>query len=176
MVGIVVYFSRAGSNWVNDGVKNLEVGNGEILAKYIQEQTGADIFRIQTKHKYTDEYYKATDEAKEELHNNIRPELMEYPDDFDKYDTIYLVYPIWWGTCPMAIFSFLEKYDLTNKTIVPFCSHEGSGVSNSISDIKKSTTNAEVKNAYATRGYRCQNLNNDKNMQQEINEFLQNNY
>lgn len=175
MNAIVVYFSRAGSNWVEDDVKELSIGNNEILAKYVQKKTGADIFKIETKRQYTDEYYKATEEAKEELKQNARPELVDYPENLDKYDKIYLVYPIWWSTCPMAIFTFLEKYNLDGKTIIPLCSHEGSGVANSVEDIKKSAKNAVVKNAYQTRGYRCQNLENDREMQDEIDNFLQQN-
>ena len=175
MSAIVVYFSRAGSNWVKDGVKELSVGNNEILAKYVQKQIGADIFKIETKRQYTNEYYKATEEAKEELKQNARPELVEYPENLDKYNTIYLVYPIWWSTCPMAVLTFLEKYNLEGKTIVPLCSHEESGVANSVEDIKKSAKGAIVKEAYETRGYRCQNLENDKEIQDEIDKFLQKN-
>ncbi len=171
---IIVYFSRAGSNWVNDKVENLKIGNGEILAKYIQKKTSADLFKIETKHKYTDEYYTATKEAKEELLSNKIPELIKYPDNIDEYDKIYLIYPIWWDTCPMAIMSILKKYDFTNKIIVPICSHEGSGIANSISDIKKNT-NAIIKNAFETRGYRCQNINNDKELQVELDNFLEKN-
>ena len=172
MSSIVVYFSRNGSNWVDDKVDNLEVGNCEILAKYIQKQINADIFKIETKKQYTNEYYKATEEAKEELQNNARPELLSYPENFEKYNTIYLIYPIWWGTCPMAVFSFLEKYDFSNKTIFPFCTHEGSGISNSVSDIKKYAQNAKIKNAFEVRGYKCQNLDKDVNLQAQIKDFL----
>ena len=75
----------------------------------------------------------------------------------------------------MAVFTFLEKYNFEGKTIIPLCSHEGSGVANSVEDIKKSVKNAVVKDAYQTRGYRCQNLENDKEIQDEIDKFLQKN-
>lgn len=171
MNSIVVYFSRAGSNWVNDKVANLDIGNGEFIAKYVQKITKSDIFRIKTKHEYTNDYNTATREAKAELEENARPELIEYPENLSKYDTIYLIYPIWWDTCPMAVMTFLEHYDLTNKTIIPLCSHEGSGIANSVKDIKKHTK-AFVKEAYDTRGYKCQNLDKDTKMQTEINNFL----
>ena len=171
MKSIVIYFSRAGSNWVNDKVANLETGNGEFLAKYVQKITKSDIFQIKTKRKYTNNYHTATKEAKVELEENARPELIEYPENLSDYEKIYLIYPIWWDTCPMAIVTFLENYDLTNKTIIPLCSHEGSGVANSVKDIRKHT-NASVREAYETRGYKCQNLNQDTKMQTEINNFL----
>ena len=174
MSNIVIYFSRAGSNWVEDGVKNIDIGNCKLLAKYIQKKIGSDIFEIKSKKVYTNEYYKATEEAKQELNNNERPELIEYPN-LDKYDTIYLVYPIWWSTCPMAVFSLLEKEDFTNKTIIPFCTHEGSGIANSVNDIKKYSKCLNVKDAFETRGYKCQNINNDENLKQAINKFIENN-
>ena len=172
MGSLVVYFSRAGSNWVEDGVANLEVGNNEILANYIQKQTGSDIFRITTDRKYTDEYYKATEEAKAEKENGERPNVLNLPDNLDKYETIYLCYPIWWGTCPMAVFTFLEHYDFSGKTIIPCCSHEGSGVATSVDDIKKICPNAIVKDCFEVRGYKCQNLKNDSSLQQTIDDWI----
>ena len=175
MSSIVIYFSRSGNNWVNDGVANLEVGNCEILAKYTQQKTNSDIFRIETKRQYTDDYYKAKDEAKEELERNARPELVSYPENMEKYDTIYLVFPIWFSNCPMAVFSLLERYDFGGKTIVPLCSHEGGGVGESVENIKNIAKGAIVKDIYETRGYKCQNLANDKIMQNGINAFLEKN-
>ena len=174
MSSIVVYFSHQGSNWVKDKISILEVGNCEILAKYIQSKTKSDIFKIRTKHKYTNDYYKTTEEAKKELNENIHPELVEYLNNFDKYNKVYLVYPIWWDTCPMAVVSFLEHYDFNGKTILPFCTHEGSGVSNSVNDIRKHAKNAIVKDAYETRGYRCQSLENDDALKTEIDVFCLN--
>ena len=173
MSSIVVYFSRPGSNWVQDGVRDLKIGNCAILAEYVQKQTKSDIYRIQTIHTYTDDYYKATEEAKAELANNARPTLTSYPETIEKYDIIYLIYPIWWSTCPMAIFSFLEHYNFTNKTIIPLCTHEGSGIANSVNDIQKNVTSAKIKPAYEVFGYKCQELNNDAKLQQDIKNFLQ---
>ena len=172
MSNLIVYFSRAGSNWVEDGVANLEVGNNEIVAKYIRDKVGGDLFKIETSRKYTDEYYKATEEAKEEKNKQARPEVLNLPSNLDKYDTIYLCYPIWWGTCPMAVFTFLEHYDFTGKTIIPFCSHEGSGKSESVDDIKRTCPNAVVKDCFETRGYKCQNLQNDADLQKSIDVWI----
>ena len=173
MNAIVVYFSRAGSNWVEDNVANLKVGNNEIVANYIHSKVGGDLFKIETSRKYTDEYYKATEEAKEEKNNQERPEVLNLPENLDKYDTIYLCYPIWWGTCPMAVFTFLEHYDFASKTIIPFCSHEGSGKSESVDDIKKTCPNAIIKDYFETRGYKCQTLIKDNVLQNEINNWLE---
>ncbi len=171
MKSIIIFFSRAGSNWVNDKVADLKIGNCELIANYVKKKIKADLFKINTKHKYTNEYYTATKEAKEELLNNKYPELVEYPNNLDEYDKIYLIYPIWWDTCPMAVFSLLKKYDFKKKIIIPICSHEGSGIANSVKDIKK-YTNAIVKDAFETRGYKCQDIDNDKELQSEIDNFL----
>ena len=174
MSSVIVYFSRAGSNWVEDGVKNIEVGNCELLAKFIQKQTNADIFKIEQKKQYTDEYYKATEEAKEDLKNNNFLELKNLPD-VSKYDTIYLGYPIWWSTFPMAIATFLKNSNLSGKTILPFCSHEGSGIADSAKDLQKYCPNSIIKDCFEIRGYKCQNIDNDKDVQNSIIEWIKNN-
>ena len=171
MKKLVVYFSREGSNWVNDGVSNLDKGNTEILAEFIKDKVGADIFKITTNQRYTDDYYKCTEEAKNELKNNYRPEINNCPDNLDEYDIIYLGYPIWWGTFPVAVFSFLEKFNWNNKTIYPFCTHEGSGISNSVKDIEKICIGATVKPYFETRGFMCQNMQ-EYNLDEKLTSWL----
>jgi len=78
------------------------------------------------------------------LHLNARPELTNTVENMESYDVIYLGYPNWWGTMPMAVFTFLESYDFSGKTIIPFCTHEGSGIGNSERDIKKLCPKAKV--------------------------------
>jgi len=90
--------------------------------------------------------------AKSELDSNARPELTEKIENIEQYDIIYLGYPNWWGTCPMAIFTFLESYDLSGKTIIPFCTHEGSGLGSSVQDIQKTVPGANVLKGMAIRG------------------------
>ena len=92
-----------------------------------------------------------------EKNANARPELKDYLDSVDEYDTIYLGYPNWWGTCPMPVFTFLDRYDMTGKTIIPFCTNEGSGLGSSVQDIKAACPTANVKNGIAITGSQARN-------------------
>lgn len=120
---IVVYFSRGDEEYA---VGEVHPGNTEILAKEIVAQTGADEFKITPVESYPADYQSCIEQATSELKQNARP---AYQGDVDlsNYDTIYLGYPIWWGDLPMIVYSFLEKHDLSGKTIIPFNTHEGSG-------------------------------------------------
>ena len=100
------------------------------------------------------------EEAKKDLRNNARPELKAYPDSLDSYDTIILAYPNYWGTMPMAVFTFLERYDFSGKTILPLCTNEGSGMGKSERDIEKLAKGATVKKGLPITGSNasgCQN-------------------
>ena len=99
--------------------------------------------------------------AKKELSNNSRPELTEIVDDMDSYDVIYIGYPNWWGTMPMAVFTFLESYDFSGKTIIPYCTHEGSGLGQSVRDIKKLCPNSRVLDGLAIKGGSVNRNQND---------------
>lgn len=152
MSAIILYFSREGNNYVNGTIKNLPVGNTEIAAETIQKLTGADIFKIEPVTAYSEDYSECIEEAKKDLQRGARPELKEYPGDLSGYDTVYLGYPNYWGTMPVAVFSLLEKYDFSGKTIKPFCTHEGSGMGRSESDIKKLCHSAVVLKGLAIHG------------------------
>lgn len=152
MKSLIAYYSRPGNNYVNGNIANLSVGNTEVAAKMIREQTGADLFRIDTVKEYPIDYTETTDVAREELRQNARPELSGRVDNPAGYDIVYLGYPNWWGTMPMAVFTFLEGYDFSGKTILPFCTHEGSGMGRSESDIRKLCPNARVLNGLPIRG------------------------
>ncbi len=152
MAAIILYFSRKGNNYVNGTIKNLPVGNTEIAAEMIQKLTGADIFKIEPVTAYSEDYSECIEEAKKDLQREARPELKEYPSDLSGYDTIYLGYPNYWGTMPVAVFSLLEKYDFSEKTIKPFCTHEGSGMGRSENDIKKLCHSAVVERGLAIHG------------------------
>ncbi len=134
MKSIVVYYSRKGENYVNGSIVNLKEGNTAIAAGMISNLTSSDIFEIDTVKEYPSAYYDCIAEAKYELHSDARPELKAIPD-LSGYDTIILGYPNWWGTMPMAVFTFLEKAGLAGKTIHPFCTNEGSGLGSSYQDI-----------------------------------------
>ncbi|MDV3427056.1 MAG: flavodoxin [Bacillota bacterium] len=149
---LIVYFSRKGNNYVNGSIKNLTVGNTEIAAKMIRELTGSDMFEIKPVIEYDLDYHACTEEAKSDLRANARPDFKNAPDNIAEYDTIYLGYPNYWGTMPMHVFTFLEKYDLSGKIIKPFCTHEGSGMGRSESDIKKLCPGAKVEKGLAIHG------------------------
>ena len=152
---IVVYFSRTGEQY---GVGVIEKGNTAIVADMIVEQTGADSFEILPKNdNYPMTYKELTDVAKEEQNQNARPEIKDTLQNFDQYDTIYLGYPIWWGDLPMICYTFLESYDFSGKTIIPFCTHAGSGNAGTQSKIQSAAPNATVKEVLAIAGTDTQN-------------------
>ena len=141
---LIVYFSHKGNNYVGGKIVNLSVGNTEVIAKKIQNLLKCDIFKIETVKSYSLDYNKTTEEAKKELNINARPEIIGGIENIDSYDTIFLGYPNWWGTMPMAVFTFLDMYNLSGKKIIPFCTHEGSGLGKSISDLNKICPNAII--------------------------------
>jgi len=149
---IVAYYSRKGKNYLNGSIVDLSVGNTEVVAKKIQAFTGSDLFKIDTVKPYPEDYTETTKVAIDEKKRNARPELKEVIVDMDAYEVIYLGYPNWCGTFPMAVFTFLEEYDFNKRTILPFCTHEGSGQGNSERDIKKLCPNAKVMTGLAIRG------------------------
>ena len=124
MANLIVYYSRTGQNYWDGEIKNLEKGNTERVAEFVQEAVGGDLFEIETVRAYDASYLTCIEEAKAELQEDARPQLARYLEDaglnMDDYDTIFLGYPNWWGTCPMCVFTFLEHYDLGGKRIVPF--------------------------------------------------------
>ena len=165
---IVVYFSRTGEQY---GVGVIEKGNTAIVADMIVEQTGADNFEILPKSdNYPMTYKELTDVAKEEQNQNARPEIKDTVQDFDKYDTIYLGYPIWWGDLPMICYTFLESYDFSGKTIIPFCTHAGSGNAGTQSKIQAAVPNATVKEVLAISGADTQN--NQESVKKSVTEWL----
>lgn len=120
----------------------------------IQELTGADLFKAEMITPYSTDYNECIEEARQDLKRNARPELVAYPDDLDGYDIIYLGYPNYWGTMPMALLTLLEKYDFAGKTIKPFCTHEGSGMGSSEKDVKRLCKGAKVEKGLAITGAR----------------------
>jgi flavodoxin len=148
---LVAYFSHTGQNYSNGRIVELKKGNTAVVADMISELTDANTFEIRSVKEYPFNYNACTTEAKDELRANIRPELTE-DIDISGYDVIFLGYPNWWGTMPMPVWTFLEKHSFTGKTIFPFCTHEGSGMGNSESDIRKLATGAVIKNGLAIHG------------------------
>ena len=152
---VVVYFSRTGEQYE---VGVIEKGNTAIVADAIVEQTGSDSFEILPKSdNYPVTYKELTDVAKEEQNQNARPEIKDTVQNFEQYDTIYLGYPIWWGDLPMICYTFLESYDFSGKTIIPFCTHAGSGSAGTQSKIQSAVPKATVKEVLAIAGTDTQN-------------------
>lgn len=149
---LIAYYSRRGENYVSGEIVDLTVGNTEVAAAMVQSLTGADLLHLETVAPYPDGYRETTEVARRELREQARPALWDLPHDLDPYDTVFLGFPNWWGTPPMAIFTFLESYDFSGKTIVPFCTHEGSGMGRSDRDIRAACPGATVLDGLAIRG------------------------
>lgn len=127
---LVVYFSWS--------------GNTQNVAQAIQTQTDSDIFEIVPETPYSDDYDAVVDLAQEEQRENVRPAISERIDHIDDYDVIYVGFPNWWGDMPMILYTFFDSYDLSGKTIAPFCTSGGSGLSNTVNEIKGLEPNATV--------------------------------
>lgn len=149
---LIIYYSRTGGNYVNGAIKNLPKGNTEYVAEFIQTAVGGNLFQINTIKEYDNDYYKCTEEAKEEKNNQIRPELKKYLDNISDYDNVFICGPCWWGTFPMAIFTQLEKLDWSNKKVMAVMTHEGSGLGDCENDLKKICKGATFGKSLAIAG------------------------
>lgn len=124
-------------------------GNTKGIAEDIQKKTGADIFEITTVNKYSSDYNTVLDEAKAEQNDNARPELSSKVENMEQYQTVITGFPIWWGDMPMALYSFLDEYDLSGKTVLPFCTHGGSGLCATDKNIQQEEKDAKVADGLA---------------------------
>ena len=146
---LVVFFSHAGENY---SVGNIEVGNTKIVADYISEITNADQFEIVAEKNYDMPYMDLIKVAQDEAKAG---ELPAYKGDVDvaPYDIIFIGGPIWWGTYPQVMFTFFKDHDLSGKTVIPFTTHEGSGLASTVQDVKKAWPKATVKDGFALYGH-----------------------
>ena len=142
---LIAYFSRADENYFGGSVRYVKTGNTEIAVNKIREMIDADTFKIEMKRPYSPAYMTCIQEAKKDLQAKARPELISLPASVDEYDTVVLAYPNYWGTMPMAVYTFLEAFDFTGKTILPLCTHEGSGMGGSERELKKVCPGAILK-------------------------------
>ena len=149
---LIAYFSRADENYFGGAMRYVKVGNTEIVCSILQKLIDADVFKIEMKEPYSPVYMTCIDEAKRDLRAKARPELVSLPDSLDSYDTIVLAYPNYWGTMPMAVFTFLEHFDFSGKTILPLCTNEGSGMGGSERDLKRTCPGAVVKSGLSITG------------------------
>ena len=146
---LVIFFSHAGENY---SVGNIEEGNTKIVADYISEITGADQFEIVAEKNYDMPYMDLIKVAQDEAKAG---ELPAYKGDVDlaPYDVIFIGGPIWWGTYPQVMFTFFKDHDLSGKTVIPFTTHEGSGLASTVRDVKKAWPKATVKDGFAIYGH-----------------------
>lgn len=149
---LTVYFSRKGENYWKGAVRDLEKGNTEIAAEFVQKAVGRALFEVQTTEDYPAEYRACCAQAARELREDARPALKALPAEAKECDVLFLGYPNWCGTMPMALFTFLESFDASGKTIAPFCTNEGSGMGRSEADIAKLCPGARVAKGLSVRG------------------------
>ena len=149
---LLAYFSHAGQNYSHGSIRNLPVGNTEVVAKKIQAMTGCELFYIDTVQKYPHDHMKKIEMAKKEYNENARPALTARVENMDEYDTVIVAFPNWWTTMPMALFTFLESYDFSQKKLCPLITHGGSGFSNSLNDIQRLCPGANVTEGLAING------------------------
>ena len=131
MKSIVIYFSRAGYNYVNGEIKNLKIGNTEVIANRIAELTNSETFKIEQIQEYSNDYSECIDEAKRDQRENARPELKNFSKNLEKYDVIYLGYPNYWGIAAWPVDTFVKANDFSGKTVIPFCTSSSSGLGQS---------------------------------------------
>ena len=149
---LIAFFSRADENYFGGAMRYVKVGNTEIVAGIIKDLVPADTFKIEMKNPYSPVYMTCIEEAKKDLRAKARPELVSMPESIDEYDTVILAYPNYWGTMPMAVYTFLENFDFSGKTILPLCTNEGSGMGSSEREIKKTCPGADVKKGLPITG------------------------
>lgn len=149
---LIAFFSRRGENLINGAIKNLSIGNTEVAANILHRMTRADVFQIEQARPYSGEYCVCINEARKDLRRGVRPALKRWPEHMGDYDVIYLGYPNYWETMPMAVFALMERYDFTGKTILPFCTHEGGRMGRSEDDLRQLCPTASIGRGIALKG------------------------
>lgn len=150
-------FSAASFNIVNGALK----GNAQLLAEMVQESAGGDLFPIVTEIKYAEGRNEVESYAREEQRRNIRPALVSHVQNMADYETVFIVYPNWWFDMPMAVYSFLEEYDFSDKTVIPLVTSSSSGFSNSQNTLKRMLPNSVLLNGLAVRAVNAAGAKND---------------
>lgn len=149
---LVVFFSRTGENYAVGYIKK---GNTHIIAKMIAEETDGTLFQVEPLKAYPANYTKCTEVAKQEMESKARPAI-KGDVAVEDYDVIYIGYPTWWGDMPMPVYTFIEKHNWQGKTVVPFCTHEGSGLSDTENKLKKACEGATILKGLAILGTTAQ--------------------
>ncbi len=147
---LIVFFSHAGENY---SVGNIKVGNTKLVADEIRKYTGGDEFEVVAEKNYDMPYNQLIQVAKEETNRGEKPAFKGEVSHIEQYDTIFIGGPIWWGTYPQVMFTFFDKYDLNGKTLIPFTTHEGSGLASTVEDVKAAYPRAKVLDGFAIYGH-----------------------
>lgn len=127
----------------------------------LPEKVGGELYEITTVTPYTDDYDNLLDQAQQEQRDDTRPEIANHIDNFEKYEVVFVGYPNWWSDTPMAILSFLEQYNFTGKTVVPFCTHGSGGFGSSIKSITDSASKANILDGFEVSGSSVESANDD---------------
>ena len=151
---LVAYFSRTGENY---SVGTITTGNTAIVAQMIADQTGGDLFEIRPVTPYPSDYQEMLAVAEKEAAENARPEIADTVPNMQDYDVVFIGYPIWNGDMPKIVYHFLESYDFSGKTVIPFNTHEGSGQGSTQRNVENLLPNATVLGGLAVRGQTAQN-------------------
>lgn len=153
MKTLIVFYSKDGENWYDGKKTFLKEGNGRIISSYLKELIpDADTFEIKMKNPYSMDYDICVKEAYEDQKNHVLPEILNPDFDISGYERIFLVYPIYWESCPQAVLSFVSHHDFKNKEVILISSHEGSGLGSSVYDIQETGKNLHIKKALPIAG------------------------
>ena len=165
---LVVYFSRTGEQYT---VGVIDHGNTAIVAEMIADETGADLFEVlpEDDH-YPMTYAELTDVAKKEQNENARPAYAGEVPDLSQYDTVFIGAPVWWGDWPMIMYTMFEKNDFSGKTLIPFSTHEGSGLSGFDKKLEGACPDSTIGKGLAIRGYDAQN--NQEEVRESVGSWL----
>ncbi|MCI9002031.1 MAG: flavodoxin [Oscillibacter sp.] len=178
---LIAYFSRVGNTDFPDDIDAVTsasllkdggklYGNTQYVATMIQQRTGGDLFLIETEEKYPSVYEQIDEQGGEEHRNGVRPKLASHVDNMDDYSVIFLGYPIWYYDLPMAVYSFLEEYDLSGKTIIPFVTSGASGFTGTLTAIQGLQPNADVR----TGGFDVKHSKVAEVKQEDVDKWINN--
>ena len=149
---LILFFSMTGETYMGGRIVNVDKGNTHWVAEHIQKAVGGDLFEIETTKTYSKDHFEMIEEAKLEMQSGEKAAPRHWKDNLESYDIIFVGYPIWWGTYPPIINTFLEHYDLTGKTVIPFCTSEGSGLLRTVSELREVCPGATVTEALHIKG------------------------
>lgn len=159
---LTIYFSMKGQTiWKGMKIVDLKEGNTAVAAKFIQKAVGGDVFEIETTKKYNPDHFKMIYEARDEMQSGEKAQPKAWLENLEDYDIIFVGYPLWWGTYPPIINTFLDHYNLKGKTLIPFNTSEGSGKLNTDKELRARYKDAKVLAAAAWRGSDVRNMENE---------------